>query len=258
MLNLRLLPTRIRDGNMKRISCLLVLLATIWNLSLQAQESELVIDGIGKLKLGSPSAVLSEYGYDVRRAVQINTPKAYFNKIYKNYTDHILYQLFPDTKAEYNSIAEATFHPDVKVFYVPKLELIQGLVCKGVVLKYLNDSLYSIEVHHPWDLEQALILKYGLLSEKERQKDCRCTVLGIQLDKKETTTTRIYNTGDPKIYCYASFTKGYDRNCDEKIIYFWMLYSEREKELVRLYDAQLSKEKKEKREKERLEILKEL
>ena len=236
----------------------MILLAAIWNLSLQAQEQESVVKGIGKLKLGSSPAVLSELGYDVRRAVQINTQKAYVSKIYDNYTEHILYQLLPDSKSAYNSVLESTFHPDVKVFYIPKLELIQGLVCKGVVLKYLNDSLYSIEVHHPWDLEQALILKYGLLSEKERQKDCRCTVLGIQLDKKETTTTRIYDTGDPKIYCFASFTKGYDRNCDEKIIYFWMLYSEREKELVRLYDAQLSKEKKEQREKERLEILKEL
>ena len=235
----------------------MILLAAIWNLSLQAQEQESVVKGIGKLKLGSSPAVLSEFGYDERRAVLINTREAYFSKIYDNYTEHILYQLSPDTKSAYNSVSKSTFHPDVKVFYIPKLELIRGLICKGVVLKYLNDSLYSIEVYQPWDLEQALILKYGLFSEEERQNDCRCTVLGIQLDKKETTTMRIYDT-DPDICCFASFTKGYDRNCDEKIIYFWMLYSMREKELVRLYDAQLSKEKKEQREKERLEILKEL
>ncbi|MDR1199896.1 MAG: hypothetical protein LBK94_12955 [Prevotellaceae bacterium] len=127
---------------------------------MKAQDTQKIIDGIGKLKLGSSPSVLSEIGYDLGKAIQVDDGTTYIRKVYGKYTENIIYQLFSDTKDKYG-ISDASHHPLVKVFYIPKYEPVDNIVCEGLTLKYFNDSLYYINTRNPFKLGDAFKLKYG-------------------------------------------------------------------------------------------------
>jgi hypothetical protein len=214
-----------------------------------------MIEGIGKLKLGSSPSVLSEIGYDLDKAISVNDQTTYFRNVYKKYMGNNLYQLFPDQKNK-NGISDATYHPSVKVYYIPKYEPVESLICQGITLKYFNDSLYYIKTENPSKLEDAFKLKYGKpeIDLKEEDK-YYVNGLGIEIVKTDKTFKMTYETGNPETTCVSTLMSWHDSKGKQSSMYYLILSIPQISNLVRNVDEQKNKEIKEQQEKDKLKNL---
>ncbi|MDR0606204.1 MAG: hypothetical protein LBG80_18145 [Bacteroidales bacterium] len=237
---------------MKKLFILLSLFTCFDAIQANAQN---IINGIGKLKLDSPPSILTEIGYDLDKAIKVNSMEEYHGKVYRNYTGHSLYQLFPDEKRKYG-ITDASYHPSVKVFYIPKYEPVEGLVCSGLTLKFFNDSLYFIETYNPSELEDAFALKYGKpqvnLEEKDKQYTTR---YGTKVTKTDQTFKMTYETGNPQTTCIATILIWYNNKGEKSTLYYLVIDTPKISEFVKDYDEKKRNEAEEKREKDKLKTL---
>jgi hypothetical protein len=236
---------------MKKI-VLLSLFTCFYYIHMDAQN---VINGIGKLKLGSPPSVLAEIGYDLDKAIKVNDQDTYLGKVYENYSGYSIYQLFPDEKRKYG-ISNASYHPSVKVFYIPKYEPVEGIVCYGLTLKFFNDSLYYIQTHNPSKLEDAFTLKYGKpqvdLKEEERHY---VNGYGAEITKTDQRFKMTYETGNPQITCVSTLSIWHDRKGEKTTLYYLTIDTPKISEFVSDYDENKRKEIEEQQEKEKLKSL---
>ena len=237
-----------------------------------------ILNGIGKLKLGSSSRILTEIGYDSKNV--IITDKSVFTKnLGDNNSDNYMrrwhhqdlsskiyslelknkgkkvYKLVIDEKDEFGFV-DASFHPSVSVFYIPKYEVAPGVVCEQIILKYFNDALYYIEVWNPKKLEEALRQKYGdpeiNINETEKQY---INNYGNTIVKTDINKLSVFSTGDPETHCKSISVIWHDSRGSRMFLDYLILDIPKTTKMIAEYDAQKWQGIKEKKDKE---ILKEL
>jgi hypothetical protein len=209
-----------------------------------------VIDGIGKLKLGSSPAVLSEIGY-TSDPIEVKERDVYFDKVYKKSKGTDVYLILPNEKLE-SKITGSSFHPNVKMYCIPSYQPVEGVVIESLTLKYWNDSLYYINCNNPSKLIEAFELKYGKakldLKEKEREY---VNGYGNTITKIDKTYTQTFDTGNPKIECESILSIWHDSKGKESFIHFLTLNYVDIYELVNEYDKNKEQEIKDNKEKEK-------
>lgn len=225
---------------MKRFFFVWAVLAVLLPLPLQARIHPSV-DGLGVFKFGSAPEALGRIGYNLSRPVVVNTKKAYLKKVHEVYTGHALCQLFPDP-SDRMAVLEASYHPDVKVFYIPAYEPVPGVLCQGVMLKYIHDSLFYIGIERSQGLASALATKYGAPEVDKKKSSCKCERNGRSFTLWEESTSYTYPTGDPDVACHAYLDSGYGRNCDKHISGYLFIYRKSVKKRVDEYDARRRRE----------------
>lgn len=226
--------------------------------------SKNIIDGIGKLKLGSSTKLLKEIGYDPETA----TSKFSFENISKLLPDSNNANTFPFSN-----------HPLVKVFRIPKYEPVKGINCEYLILSYFNDSLYSIVIHNPNDLEEAFKLKYGepeyFMEEREvdlnelSSNGVRIPTIDVihmspikssTYQKNDKLYRAVYNSGSEDVECYANKNIWVNEKVDgiSLVAYYLIINNKKIKENVLLYDSEMNKIIKEEMDKKQLKKLDDL
>lgn len=168
----------------------------LFTLTTQAQN---VLDGIGKLKLGSSKEVLKEIGY-TSEPIVVNNSNDYYSKVYKKYNGNNTYKIEPNPKED-KHIIQAIFNPNVEVIYLPKYQL-SSVLLEGIMLEYLNNELYSINIDYSKELDDAWDLKYGKakIDLKEEEKEYK-DGYGRSVTKTDEDMKLTWETNDADISC---------------------------------------------------------
>jgi len=259
---------------MKKAGIILILVMSICIIG-NAQD---VLNGIGKLKLGSSPSVLNEIGFDTKYII-INDKSVFTKNLGDNNSENYMlqwhhrdlyskiyslelknkgkkaYKLVVDENDDFGFV-DASFHPSVSVFYIPKYEVVPGLICEQIILKYFNNSLYYIEIWNSEKLEEALKTKYGnpeiSVDEKEKQY---INNYGNEITKTDINKISTYSTGDSDISCKSTHAIWYDSRGSRMFVDRLILDTPNKTKMVNDYDAQKWQEVKERKGKEKLKGL---
>jgi len=180
----------------------LILLACVAAFTCMAQTQKQIITGIGKLKLDSPISLLSDLGYN-ENSPKIKTEREYMAKIYNKTEGHEVYALGSDTITGDNCSYEAYYNPKVKVFYIPKCQILESLSISKVYLTFYNDNLIDISCDFSFELKNAFNLKYGQATETTEKEDRQFTDSKTGEKVTRTNIHQIYkwDTNNPEIDC---------------------------------------------------------
>jgi hypothetical protein len=139
------------------------------------------ISGIGKLKIFSSVTELKNMGF---KNMQKVTEMKIMDK--KN----TLYEIISDTVKGNKKEVEGYYNPNIRVFYIPELEIAKDVIIHRLKLVYYRDSLinaFASEVWGMWKKEDGI--KQILDVYKNKYK-----LLKIDKNKNETQYTSYFET----------------------------------------------------------------
>lgn len=182
---------------MKKITLSLLLVLTIIAPAL----SQDVLNGIGKIRLGSNISILNEIGLGEPIVVDdwYNFVGTRESAIYIEQYDE-------------NKNKESRFDFSISVF-IPKFEVVEGVFILDVILSFYDNQLWNIEsIYLNQEFLELLALKYGEpeLSSVTEDKYYTNRLTGATIVKTDYTHTRIYTTNDQNIECYSELSKKHD------------------------------------------------
>jgi len=195
---------------------LFVIMSLICLSSIKSQTS---IYGIGKLKLGSPTSLISELG--INSEIQIVSKKTdYVLNVAMHYSGSKVYEIVCDT-LKGPRIYESYYNPNVRFYYITDYEIVPGLKVQGLELRFYKNSLYSIKCNASPNLEEALTLKYGKPEKilDSKNNEFTYTYTGAKVIKTDISEVTNWKMNSDNVKCKMILMKWHNNKGVENVKY---------------------------------------